>query len=212
MKQKLTAAQKYNKNPNVCLCCFSPILISVGTSAYATRQKKFCNHTCSAKYNNPVCQRKQSNTMVCKLCCVKFPVDRNSSGIWRRHTRCPNCRNTNSCGTKRRKYGELENLTRQQVRDIYGNRHYNDKLVLGNHALKKYKDAKLPFSCAVCGYDKHTPICHIKQVKEFTMDAFVYDINEIHNLITLCCTHHWELDHGMLPKDDARILARLSTY
>lgn len=52
--------------------------------------------------------------------------------------------------------------------------------------------------CAVCGYDKHVEVAHIKGVSEFEDEAKVREINSIDNLIGLCPNHHWEYDNGIL--------------
>lgn len=44
----------YNENPNVCLFCGSNILIPEGKTVRDVKRKKFCNSSCSAKYNNAV--------------------------------------------------------------------------------------------------------------------------------------------------------------
>ena len=52
--------------------------------------------------------------------------------------------------------------------------------------------------CAICGYDKHVEVAHIKAVAEFDDDATIGEINAITNLIGLCPNHHWEYDNGLL--------------
>lgn len=53
-------------------------------------------------------------------------------------------------------------------------------------------------ACAMCGYDKHFEICHIKSIADFSETALLSEINNIGNLIPLCPNHHWELDHGLI--------------
>lgn len=52
--------------------------------------------------------------------------------------------------------------------------------------------------CAICGYDKHIEIAHIKSVASFDESATIGEINAIGNLIALCPNHHWEYDNGLL--------------
>ena len=52
-------------------------------------------------------------------------------------------------------------------------------------------------SCAICGYNKHIEIAHIKSVSSFNDEATIGEINSIDNLIALCPTHHWEYDNGL---------------
>ena len=66
------------------------------------------------------------------------------------------------------------------------------------HALFVYKKSNKPFVCAICGYDKHIDIAHIKAVADFDDDTLISEINDINNLIGLCPNHHWEYDNGLL--------------
>lgn len=44
--------------------------------------------------------------------------------------------------------------------------------------------------CAICGYDKHVEIAHIKPVSDFADSCTIAEINSIDNLIALCPNHH----------------------
>lgn len=55
-----------------------------------------------------------------------------------------------------------------------------------------------PKECAICGYDKHIEIAHIKAVSDFSDNATIEEINDINNLIGLCPNHHWEYDNGLI--------------
>ena len=50
--------------------------------------------------------------------------------------------------------------------------------------------------CAVCGYDKHVELAHIKAVSEFNVSDKLSDINNERNIIQLCRNCHWEFDNG----------------
>lgn len=65
-------------------------------------------------------------------------------------------------------------------------------------AEKTYNDSGKPLKCAICGYDKHVEIAHIKAVSDFKESALISEINNIDNLIALCPNHHWEYDNGLL--------------
>lgn len=52
--------------------------------------------------------------------------------------------------------------------------------------------------CAICGYNKHIEVAHIKAVSDFSDDCSIAEINSIYNLIALCPNHHWEYDNGIL--------------
>lgn len=66
------------------------------------------------------------------------------------------------------------------------------------YAEKVYKDSGKELKCAVCGYDKHVEIAHIKAVSDFDNNSTIAEINSINNLIALCPNHHWEYDNGIL--------------
>lgn len=65
-------------------------------------------------------------------------------------------------------------------------------------AEKIYNDSGKPQKCAICGYNKHIEIAHIKAVSEFEDSATIAEINSIDNLIALCPNHHWEYDNGII--------------
>lgn len=65
-------------------------------------------------------------------------------------------------------------------------------------AEKIYKNSNKELKCAVCNYDKHVEIAHIKPVSDFDDCSTIAEINSIDNLIALCPNHHWEYDNGIL--------------
>jgi len=52
--------------------------------------------------------------------------------------------------------------------------------------------------CAVCDYEKHIELCHIRGIASFPETASFSEINAPENIIGLCPNHHWELDNGHL--------------
>lgn len=65
-------------------------------------------------------------------------------------------------------------------------------------AERIYKNSNKPMKCAICGYDKHVEIAHIKPVSDFADSCTIAEINSINNLIALCPNHHWEYDNKIL--------------
>ena len=61
-----------------------------------------------------------------------------------------------------------------------------------------YRDFYPSPKCAICGYNKHVEVAHIKAVSEFDNNTTIREINSIDNLIGLCPNHHWEYDNGIL--------------
>lgn len=70
--------------------------------------------------------------------------------------------------------------------------------IIRRYAQNAYLESGNELKCAVCGYDKHVEIAHIKAVSEFSDDTTIKEINSIDNLIALCPNHHWEYDNGVL--------------
>lgn len=60
-----------------------------------------------------------------------------------------------------------------------------------------FEHTQIP-KCAICGYDKHVEVAHIKPVSDFNDDTKISEINSLDNLIGLCPNHHWEYDNGIL--------------
>lgn len=65
-------------------------------------------------------------------------------------------------------------------------------------ARKVFFSSNFTPKCAICGYDKHVEVAHIKSVSDFSDSATIKEINSIDNLIGLCPNHHWEYDNGIL--------------
>jgi predicted restriction endonuclease len=56
----------------------------------------------------------------------------------------------------------------------------------------------MPKRCAVCGYDSHVELCHIRRISDFPLSATFAEVNAEANLVYLCPNHHWELDAGKI--------------
>ena len=52
--------------------------------------------------------------------------------------------------------------------------------------------------CLLCNYDKHYEVCHVKDLKDFSGDETIFEVNNKTNLIHLCPNCHWEFDHGQI--------------
>ena len=55
-----------------------------------------------------------------------------------------------------------------------------------------------PAKCLLCNYDKHYEVCHVKDLKDFSGDETIFEVNNKTNLIHLCPNCHWEFDHNQL--------------
>lgn len=155
----------------------------------STKNKKFCNRSCSASYNNT--RRTPKITIKqCKACGNNFNVG------WDKHARvnCDNC-------VKSRKYNKNAYLIYRQktVEQIkhehkpqYG-RPWTDRI--RGYARTQYSKKS---SCVNCGYSLHTEVCHKKSITNFPDSATVGEINSEDNIAFLCRNCHWEFDHGYL--------------
>ena len=59
------ALREYYNNPNKCKHCGEIIIVDKNKRPSEVQQKKFCNNSCAAKYNNPLKERKVNNCLNC---------------------------------------------------------------------------------------------------------------------------------------------------
>lgn len=164
----------YIANPNKCLACNGPILPMQGQRLFNVRQKKFCNSSCAASFNNRLFPKKRVAQKVCVKCLRSF-----SPANYRIKT-CAECR------PLRARPRNLGNLSRHEV----------GREIIGRHAVRAM--ANKPRICMICGYDKFVDVCHIKPVADFSRQAKLKEINAPENLVYLCPNHHREYDRGVL--------------
>jgi hypothetical protein len=79
-RQRKEALQKYYQNPSICKYCGKVIQVKEGKKPSTARRKTFCDHSCSAKFNNrnrikkPLnkclnCGKKTKNEVYCNQQC-----------------------------------------------------------------------------------------------------------------------------------------------
>ena len=66
IKLRKEALERYYKNPNICQFCKQVIEIGLEQKVSEIRSKKFCNHSCSAKYQNELKPRKEKKERIQK--------------------------------------------------------------------------------------------------------------------------------------------------
>ena len=95
---------------------------------------------------------------------------------------------------------KINPVNAQTKGDLFNNRKnwQSARTSIRRSAQKAYEESGKPYECAICGYNKHVEIAHIKAVSDFDDDALVSEINHPDNLIGLCPNHHWEYDNGLL--------------
>ncbi len=145
-----------------------------------TKNLKFCSRSCSATYNNIHREKK----LKCKNC-----GNPRTCKSWF----CSNKCRIESQQKRTANVSKIELESRTKTKDgAYAQ--------IIKMSRRVYMDSGKPKICAICGYDKHVEICHIKPVRDF-IDEPIKVINSIDNLIALCPNHHWEFDSGFLLLD-----------
>lgn len=141
-----------------------------------TNNPNFCSRSCSAKSTNKIPKRKR--TKKCIHC---------NELILSNRKKC------SKCIAKR----QLPDYTIKDA--IYDSHHRSSAYALiRSRARKVYKESDKPQCCIICNYSKHFEVCHIKPISDFKDNTKISKVNNINNLIALCPTHHWELDHDNL--------------
>lgn len=226
-KLRQQAIEKYYADPNYCKNCDKVIEVGEKESVSHTREKRFCNHSCSAQFNNlGSCKNRDGNngtrtpsskntgkwvsknakSYVCKYCNTEFVVERVKKKIAKRQI-CDRC-------SRLRLYvpSRDESETLQELMGRLGVETMSDqrlRSVIVTHARRTYRRNDKKFVCEICGYDKHANVCHIQPWTKFPKTASLGEINNIDNLIALCPNHHWEFDHNLLDDTDkARVAQR----
>lgn len=193
------AREKYYSNPSICKECnniIHPTIRGNKTCWSEARVKKFCNHTCSAKYNNrnrefdpKFVEERNIRLQNLKNNKSKYQYNKCSCGNVKKikAIKCSDCTRLNSVGNRTYKF----------YKDRYKD-WWSARVPISKNARKVYNSSDKPKICYSCGYDKHYQVCHIKAVSEFDEDTLIKEINDLDNLVALCPNCHWELDHGLL--------------
>jgi hypothetical protein len=147
------------------------ILYNCNQCGKETKNKQFCSRSCSAIFHNINKKKKRK----CKRC-NNFVSTKN--GFY-----------CNSCNKNIR---DWSNITLEELRKR-GTTNYHARLRALARINFDYKKC-----CSICGYSKHTEICHIKEINEFSMQTMISVVNALNNLIELCPNCHWELDHNLI--------------
>ena len=158
-----------SKTSHPCVTCGKP-----------TMNPKFCSRSCSAKYNNKL-KPKRLPEGSCFSCGTIISSTRKY---------CKSCK-ISFCSV------DYSSRTLADCKTIYGSRNSYITSVR-EHARKIGRENDLLNSCKVCGYQRCVQCCHKKPVSHFPETATLAEVNDPTNLVGLCPTHHWELDHGFL--------------
>ena len=167
-KKREEAIKNYYINPNICINCGKVVEVGERQKVSEIRKKKFCDGSCSAKYNN-----KLRGLSVNKKEKVKKEK------------------------VKKERFEYLLNISKKDLFDKCGI-YYRFRAIIRKHAHFTYNKNNGDTTCKICGYDKHIQVCHIKSVSSFSDNSLISEINNVENLIGLCPNHHWEFDNGLI--------------
>lgn len=180
IQKSIDEIKEYNNNPNYCLNCGKPILwIEGGPVLSSVKEKKFCNRSCAAIYNNTHREKKK---YYCEKCGTLIAEGFNN---YTGRRLCDDC-NPNKMDWSKITYGEAKTKRTYQV---------NSRI--RELARTAYEKSDKPKKCVHCGYDKYYEIHHIKNISSFDDSTPVSEINNLDNLIALCPNCHWEIEHGI---------------
>ena len=143
----------------------------------ATANAKYCSRSCANRINGRLYPSRKRLLRNCKHCGTELHT---------RRTTCDRC-NPSLIDWQTVPLHQLKAKALQQY-----------AAQIRSLARGAYRKSNRPKACAVCGYDTHYEVCHIRPINDFLPTDFVAVVNELDNLVALCPNHHWELDHGKL--------------
>lgn len=137
-----------------------------------TTNPKFCGRSCSTSYNNQL-YPKRFPTHFCNNCGKRLT------------------HNSKLCN----KCYQITISPKKLIFTNIKNSNWGTSPYVRQHARKMYKNSGRPNYCAICRYDKHIEICHIKDIRSYVEGTLYEIINQDNNLIALCKNCHWEFDN-----------------
>jgi hypothetical protein len=199
-RSRREALDGYYSNPNYCLYCGKLVPVRAHEKACYVQRKKFCNKSCSAKYNNSKYPKRSLSKRFCKIC-GKLLSRYSESGKLTYRIVCDQCLPSYMAnryygqGSSGREKSIGEN-TKGELFSLKGKS--RARAAISRHARQVYVGANRTLDCLVCGYKIYTEVCHIKPVHEFSDETLIKEINTIDNLMSMCPNHHKEYDWGLL--------------
>lgn len=132
-KKSLKARELYYKNPNICKCCGEIIELPEGVKPSIIKVKKFCNSSCSAKYNN---SKRIKKFKKCLKCGDKIKNDKRFCNF--------------DCYKKYNYETYISEWKKGKVNGMKG------KESVSNH-IRRYLFKKYKNKCCKCGWNKVNP-------------------------------------------------------
>ena len=175
----------YEENPNLCLNCKRPITLE-GRSIYDAKRNKFCNKSCSAKYNNSHRNAKYR----CKWCGRK-------AAKWYCNDQCKEKYYIKINKPPKPKRKLLAEHTKKEIFEKAKN-YASARSSIQKHAQRVFSEHGSLDKCYYCGSSLGIDVCHVKDVSDFSDASLISEINSPVNLIALCKRHHYEFDNDIL--------------
>ncbi len=155
-------------------------------------KKFFCNHSCSAEYNNKLRGLDSS----------KLWVRKDKKG----YDECPICGELKFCTSKLcKKCSDKEKyLVKERTLGSYidGHKYLTTKCgEIRRDARRTIEESNVEKVCAYCKnheFDEILEVHHIKGILEFNTETMISEINSLSNLIWLCPNHHKMLEKGLI--------------
>jgi len=204
-KNREKALTRYYTNPSVCEFCHSIIEVRNNEKPADARRRKFCNHTCAAKYTN-VRRGRKLKYDVCQKCGAKLPKIKSSSGkgyLKRRY--CELCLPIVQRQNVQKRHPNrlpdlIETMTLREVRKIKGRAATRTSIT--KHAKLVYEASNKPKHCILCNFLPVYQLCHKTPVASFPKDTLISEVNNLDNLVALCPNHHILFDTELLTEDE----------
>lgn len=162
----------YMANPNKCKTCEKPILSVPSGLLWQLRERKFCDKSCAAVFNNRAKPKRQRIVPDRKCAICKTPFEREEGPSFYTRTFCK------SCGASRE--------TLEGMRPVASFRHDTIRY----KARRVLERAGVPKACARCGFDFSVECSHKRAVKTFPPETPLSEVNALSNLEWLCPNCH----------------------
>ena len=148
----------------------------------------FCGHSCASIFSNKLRSGYEHSRRLTEYRCTKCDVLLATG--WNAHVKN---KQRKTCVTCNSNYLDWNTTTLADMKENCTSGSFHGKIRCKSRTV--YKKSNKPKCCAVCGYDKHYDVCHIKALKDFSLDATLAEVNHIDNLVAMCPNHHWEHDN-----------------
>jgi hypothetical protein len=152
-----------------------------------TSNPKFCSRSCASSHSNKAAPKRRRSRK-CQRC---DDFVRNYKSLL-----CEKHYQDRLMGLR----ANLENRTIEEYtsRDCISRLHPSSRFAHIRGLCRSWNKDKTKLPCAVCGYDKHVELAHIKPVSAFPVTAKLKEVNSPMNVIQLCPNCHWEFDNKLI--------------